>query len=44
MNRKKKRIVFSKTHIELMESIKRVFDANHILNPEKIFPDEEVYI
>ena len=33
-------IAFSKTHLELMESIKRVFDANHILNPGKIFPDE----
>jgi glycolate oxidase len=33
-------IVFSKTHLELMESIKRVFDANHILNPGKIFPDD----
>lgn len=35
-------IAFSKTHLELMESIKRVFDANHILNPGKIFPDEEI--
>jgi glycolate oxidase len=35
-------IAFSKMHLELMESIKRVFDANHILNPGKIFPDEEV--
>ncbi len=35
-------IAFSKSHLELMESIKRVFDANHILNPGKIFPDEEV--
>jgi glycolate oxidase len=34
-------IAFSKTHLELMESIKRVFDANHILNPGKIFPDEQ---
>ena len=25
---------------ELMESIKRVFDHNNILNPGKIFPDE----
>ena len=33
-------IAFSKTHLELMESIKRVFDANHILNPGKIFPDD----
>ncbi len=29
--------VFSETHIELMKSIKRVFDPNHILNPGKIF-------
>lgn len=35
-------IAFSKSHLELMESIKRVFDANHILNPGKIFPDEEI--
>ena len=33
-------IAFSKTHLELMESIKRVFDHNNILNPGKIFPDE----
>ncbi len=33
-------IAFTKTHLELMESIKRVFDANHILNPGKIFPDD----
>ena len=33
-------IAFSKPHLELMESIKRVFDPNHILNPGKIFPDE----
>lgn len=33
-------IAFSKTHLELMESIKRVFDPNNILNPGKIFPDE----
>jgi glycolate oxidase len=32
-------IAFSKTHLELMESIKRVFDPNNILNPGKIFPD-----
>ena len=32
-------IAFSKTHLELMESIKRVFDHNNILNPGKIFPD-----
>jgi len=33
-------IVFSKTHLELMKNIKRVFDANNILNPGKIFPDD----
>ncbi|HBK83405.1 MAG TPA: FAD-binding oxidoreductase [Flavobacterium sp.] len=33
-------IAFSKSHLELMESIKRVFDPNQILNPGKIFPDE----
>ena len=33
-------IVFSKTHLELMERIKFVFDPNNILNPGKIFPDE----
>lgn len=33
-------IAFSRTHLELMESIKRVFDPNNILNPGKIFPDE----
>lgn len=32
-------IAFSKTHLELMESIKMVFDPNNILNPGKIFPD-----
>jgi len=32
-------IAFTKTHLELMESIKRVFDPNNILNPGKIFPD-----
>ncbi len=32
-------IAFSKIHLELMESIKRVFDPNNILNPGKIFPD-----
>lgn len=35
-------IAFSKTHLELMERIKYVFDPNNILNPGKIFPDEEV--
>lgn len=33
-------IAFSKTHLELMERIKFVFDPNNILNPGKIFPDE----
>jgi glycolate oxidase len=33
-------IAFTKTHLELMESIKRVFDHNNILNPGKIFPDD----
>ena len=33
-------IAFSKTHLELMERIKYVFDANNILNPGKIFPDD----
>ena len=32
-------IAFTRTHLELMESIKRVFDPNNILNPGKIFPD-----
>jgi glycolate oxidase len=32
-------IAFSKTHLELMERIKSVFDPNNILNPGKIFPD-----
>lgn len=34
-------IAFSKTHLELMERIKFVLDPNNILNPGKIFPDEE---
>jgi glycolate oxidase len=34
-------IAFSKTHLELMERIKFVFDPNNILNPGKIFPDEK---
>lgn len=34
-------IAFSRTHLELMERIKFVFDPNNILNPGKIFPDEE---
>lgn len=33
-------IAFSRTHLELMESIKRVFDPNNVLNPGKIFPDD----
>lgn len=33
-------IAFSKTHLELMKNVKRVFDANNILNPGKIFPDD----
>ena len=33
-------IAFTRTHLELMESIKRVFDPNNILNPGKIFPDD----
>jgi glycolate oxidase len=33
-------IAFTKTHLELMERIKFVFDPNNILNPGKIFPDE----
>lgn len=32
-------IAFTRTHLELMESIKRVFDPNNVLNPGKIFPD-----
>ena len=32
-------IAFTKAHLEIMESIKRVFDPNNILNPGKIFPD-----
>ncbi len=32
-------IAFTKTHLELMERIKAVFDPNNILNPGKIFPD-----
>lgn len=33
-------IPFSRMHLELMESIKRVFDPNNVLNPGKIFPDD----
>ncbi len=32
-------IAFSKVQMDLMRSIKNVFDPNHILNPGKIFPD-----
>lgn len=32
-------IAFSKVHMDLMRSIKKVFDPNNILNPGKIFPD-----
>ena len=34
-------IPFTKPHLELMERIKHVFDPNNILNPGKIFPDEQ---
>lgn len=34
-------IAFSKVHLELMERIKAIFDPNNVLNPGKIFPDEE---
>ncbi|MDC1221936.1 hypothetical protein N8Z47_04640, partial [Salibacteraceae bacterium] len=30
-------IMFSESHLELMRSIKKVFDPNGILNPGKIF-------
>jgi glycolate oxidase len=32
-------IAFSKVHLELMKSIKTLFDPNGVLNPGKIFPD-----
>jgi glycolate oxidase len=32
-------IAFSKVHLELLERIKFVFDPNNVLNPGKIFPD-----
>lgn len=32
-------IAFSETQLQLMKSIKGVFDPNNILNPGKIFPD-----
>lgn len=34
-------IAFTKTHLELMERIKSIFDPNNILNPGKVFPDVE---
>lgn len=35
-------IAFSPTQLELQKSIKKVFDPNGILNPSKIFPDQEL--
>jgi glycolate oxidase len=35
-------IAFSHSHLQLMKSIKQVFDPNGILNPGKIFPDKLV--
>lgn len=32
-------IAFSKSHLELMEQIKYIFDPNNIMNPGKILPD-----
>lgn len=34
-------IAFTETQLSLMRSIKKVFDPNCILNPGKIFPDED---
>jgi glycolate oxidase len=34
-------IAFSEMELQLMKGIKKVFDPNNILNPGKIFPDEE---
>ncbi len=34
-------MALGKKQIELMRGIKRVFDPNNILNPEKIFPDNK---
>lgn len=31
-------LVLSKKHVEIMESIKRIFDPNNILNPNKVLP------
>lgn len=33
-------IVYSSTHLHLMKELKKVFDPNLILNPNKILPDE----
>lgn len=33
-------IAFSKSHLELMEQIKYIFDPNNIMNPGKILPDK----
>ncbi|GIV27367.1 MAG: dehydrogenase [Bacteroidia bacterium] len=33
-------IVFSSAHFQLFLGIKNTFDPNHILNPNKIFPDQ----
>lgn len=32
-------IAFSKSHLEIMEQIKYIFDPNNIMNPGKILPD-----
>jgi glycolate oxidase len=32
-------IAFSTTHLQLMKSIKNIFDPNNILNPGKVLPD-----
>jgi glycolate oxidase len=32
-------IAFSNTHLQLMKSIKNIFDPNNILNPGKVLPD-----
>jgi glycolate oxidase len=33
-------IAFSEVQLDLMRSIKRVFDPKGLLNPGKIFPDK----
>ncbi|AWI25900.1 FAD-binding oxidoreductase [Flavobacterium pallidum] len=33
-------IAFTTAHLDIMRSIKKVFDPNNILNPGKIFPDK----